>query len=272
MRRAAAQGDKAWKEIWPKLTRMPSALVTGATAGIGAAFARRLARDGCDLVLVARDRERLDKAAAELSGESGRDVTVLSADLATDAGIAAVEERLRTHPVDLLVNNAGFGHRAKFLGVPVGDELAMLKVHVEAVLRLTTAALPSMVERRRGGIVNVASVAAFFPRGTYGASKAWVVSFSRSVRHEVAADGVRVLALCPGFTHTEFHNRAGIDASGVPEQMWLDADSVVDTALRDLRAGRAVSVPGWRYKAIVRLGAVVPPDLTGRISSRLGRR
>ena len=252
---------------------MPTALVTGATAGIGAAFARRLAREGHDLVLVARDEQRLAAAAADLA-KTGVTAETISADLATDDGIAAVEERLaRTGaPVDVLVNNAGFGHRGRFLDVPVADELAMVKVHVEAVLRLTSAALPGMAERGRGDVVNVASVAAFFPRGTYGASKAWVVSFSQAVRHDVAGRGLRVLALCPGFTHTEFHDRAHMDMSGVKPFLWLDADDVVDAALRDLRAGKAVSVPGWQYKAIIGAGSLVPRNVAGRLASRTGRR
>jgi hypothetical protein len=250
---------------------MPTALVTGATAGIGAAFVDRLARDGHDLVLVARDAERLDRAVAGLAAR-GTKAAALPADLATDAGIAAVEARLAAGPVDLLVNNAGFGHRGRFLAVPVADELTMLKVHVEAVLRLTGAALPGMVERGRGGVVNVASVAAFFPRGTYGASKAWVVSFSQAARQDVKGSGVDVLALCPGFTRTEFHDRAGMDMSGVRPFLWLSAAGVVDTALADLRAGRAVSVPGWQYKAIVAAGALVPRNLAARLASRAGRR
>lgn len=247
---------------------MPTALVTGATAGIGAAFARRLAREHHDVVLVARDQERLDRTAAALATRA----EVLRADLATDDGIAAVEERLARGDVDLLVNNAGFGHRGRFLQVPVADELTMVKVHVEAVLRLTAAALPSMLERRSGGVVNVASVAAFFPRGTYGASKAWVVQFSQAVRQDIGDNGVRVTVLCPGFTHTEFHDRAGMDMSGIPEFLWQDPDFVVDTALRDLRAGTAVSVPGWQYKAIVGGGKLVPRNLAARMSSRMGRR
>jgi hypothetical protein len=252
---------------------MPTALVTGATAGIGAAFQRRLAADGYDLVLVARDLGRLDAAVTDLAAR-GTKAEALRADLATDHGIAAVEERLadRERPVDLLVNNAGFGHRGRFLAVPVADELAMVKVHVEAVLRLTSAALPGMVERGTGGVINVASVAAFFPRGTYGASKAWVVSFSQAVRQDVAGSGVRVLALCPGFVHTEFHDRAGMDMSGVKPFLWLDAEDVVDTALHDLRAGRAVSVPGRQYKAIVAAGSLVPRNLAARLASRAGRR
>ena len=248
---------------------MPTAVVTGATAGIGLAFVQRLANDGYDVVLVARDKKRLDQTAGSLTGVS---TEVLPADLATDDGIAAVEERVSRDDVTMLVNNAGFGHRGKFLHVPVTDELAMLKVHAEAVLRLTSAALPGMVDRGRGDIVNVASVAAFFVRGTYGASKAWVVSFSQAVRQDVGTSGVRVLALCPGFTHTEFHDRAGMDMTGVPSFLWMSAEDVVDGCLRDLRAGKAVSVPGWQYKAMVGAGNLLPRSLAGRLSSRAGRR
>jgi short-subunit dehydrogenase len=251
---------------------MPRSLVTGATAGIGAEFARRLAADGHDLVLVARDVERLAKAAADLTGAYGVQVSTLSADLATDGGMSAVEERLRSDAVDLLVNNAGFGHRGRFLAVPVEDELAMVRVHVDAVLRLTSAAVPGMVSRGRGAVVNVASVAAFFPRGTYGATKAWVVSFSQAVRQDLAGTGVRVMALCPGFTHTEFHDRAGMDMSGIPSWLWLDAGKVVSDALDDLKAGKAVSVPGLPYKAMVGAGSLVPRNLAGRLASRTGRK
>jgi short-subunit dehydrogenase len=253
---------------------MPTALITGATAGIGAAFAERLAREGYDLVLVARTADRLEAESARLSAAYGIGVSVLPADLGTDDGIAAIEARLSdaAAPVDMLVNNAGFGVRGRFLAVPVADELAMVKVHVEAVLRLTYAALPGMVARGRGDVANVASVAAFFPRGTYGASKAWVVSFSQAVRREIGTGAVRVLVLCPGFTHTEFHDRASMDMSGVPRALWLDAADVVDAALRDLRAGKAVSVPGWQYKTIVGAGRLVPPSIAGRLSSRAGRR
>lgn len=244
---------------------MPTALVTGATAGIGAAFARRLASDGHHVVLVARDAGRLEAMAASLGSAE-----VLVADLSTEAGIAAVEAR--AGDVDLLVNNAGFGHRGRFLSVPVADEVTMLRVHVDAVLRLSSAALAGMVARGRGDVVNVASVAAFFPRGTYGASKAWVVSFSEAVRRDLAGSGVRVMALCPGFTHTEFHSRAGMDMSGIPSYLWLSAERVVDEALRDLRADKAVSIPGWQWKAVVYGGRLVPRSVSGRIASSRGRR
>jgi short-subunit dehydrogenase len=245
---------------------VPTALVTGATAGIGAAFARRLAAAGNDLVLVARDTARLDAAAATLSGTYGVKAETLSADLTTEEGISLAETRAAG--VDVLVNNAGFGHRGRYLQVRVADETAMLTAHCEAVLRLTSAALPGMVERGRGDVVNVASVAAFFPRGTYGASKAWVVAFTEAARQDVGASGVRLLALCPGFTHTEFHDRAGMDMSGVRELLWLTPEQVVDAAVADLRAGRVVSVPGWQYKAIVGVGTHVPRGLAARLSGR----
>lgn len=252
---------------------MPTAFITGATAGIGAAFARRLASDGFDLVLLARDTERLERAAAGLRERYGVRAETLTADLATEAGLAAAEERAR-EGVDLLVNNAGFGHNGVFLDVPVADEITMLKVHCEAVLRLTHAALPGMLERDRGGIVNVASVAAFATRGTYGASKAWVVNFSQGVAADIRGRSrgrVRVMALCPGFTRTEFHQRASMDMSGLPEFMWLKDADVVDAALRDLRRGVQISVPGAQYKAIVGLSRLVPRGLVARVSSDTGR-
>ncbi|MFD0691654.1 SDR family NAD(P)-dependent oxidoreductase [Actinomadura fibrosa] len=253
---------------------MPTAFITGATAGIGAAFARRLASDGFDLVLLARDAERLERSAADLSGRYAVRAETLRADLSTEEGLTAAEERARAG-VDLLVNNAGFGNRGVFLDVPVADELTMLKVHCEAVLRLTHAALPGMLERGRGGVVNVSSAAAFATRGTYGASKAWVVNFSQGVAADIAGRGhgrVRVMALCPGFVHTEFHERAQMDVSDVPKFMWLEQDTVVDTALRDLRRGVQVSIPGAQYKAIVGISRLLPRELIARMSSNTGRK
>lgn len=250
---------------------MPTALVTGATSGIGAAFARRLAADGFDLVILARDGSRLEEVAARCRRAHRVDVEVLQADLSTDEGIAAAQRRA-AEGVDLLVNNAGFGQRDTFLKVDEPAEVAMLRVHCEAVLRLTHAALPAMIERRRGGVINVASVAAFFSRGTYGASKAWVVAFSEGIRQDIAGSGVRVMALCPGWVHTEFHERSNMDMSKVPEFLWLDADELVAAAVRDFRRGRSVSVPGAPYKALVALGGLVPRGLAARVSSRTGRR
>ncbi|MFE2430286.1 SDR family NAD(P)-dependent oxidoreductase [Streptomyces sp. NPDC059373] len=250
---------------------MPTALVTGATAGIGAAFARRLASDGFDLVLLARDTARLEQAAEEYRTAHGVAVEVLTADLATEDGIAAAESRAAAG-VDLLVNNAGFGQHDTFLKTPLADELDMLKVHCEAVLRLTHAALPGMIDRGRGGVINVASVAAFFSRGTYSATKIWVVNFSESVEQDIAGNGVHVMALCPGWVHTEFHERSHMDKSAVPDFMWLDADTLVAAAVRDFRRGVGVSVPDIRYKALVGLSKAVPRGLSNRISARSGRR
>lgn len=249
---------------------MPSALITGATAGIGAAFARRLAADGFSLVLVARDEDRLGASAESLRLRYGVGVEVLPADLATDEGLGKVEKRL-AEGIDLLVNNAGFGHPGSFLDVPVAEELRMLKVHCEAVLRLTMAALPGMRERDRGAVINVASVAAFFTRGSYSASKAWVVNYSESVAAELTGTRVRVMALCPGFVRTEFHERASMDTSGIPDFLWLSADDVVREAMRDLARGRRVSVPDLRYKIIVGVGRLIPKGLAGQVSRRLGR-
>jgi hypothetical protein len=231
-----------------------TALVTGGTAGIGSAFARRLAADGYDLVLVARDGERLTTFGAELAGRHAIRVESVVADLSTDDGPEPLERRLRDpdRPVHLLVNNAGIGLKGSFLRNSVEDEARMLRLNIATVMRLTHAALPVMTGRGHGAVINVSSVAGFgplAPGSTYGATKAWVTNFSESVGQGVARYGVRVMALCPGFTRTEFHERAGIDVGGSPEWLWLDADDVVNAAVRDLARGRSVSIPNWKYKA-----------------------
>ncbi|SOE68855.1 hypothetical protein SAMN05446589_3400 [Streptomyces sp. OV198] len=253
---------------------MTTALITGSTAGIGAAFARRLAADGHNLVLVARDTKRLGEQATELHDRHGIEAEVLTADLATDEGIEAVAARLsdRKNPVDLLINNAGFGNKGHYLEVSMADELTMLKVHCEAVLRLTSAATEAMRERGRGGVVNVASVAAFVPRGTYGASKAWVVQFTQGAARDLAGSGVRLMALAPGFVRTEFHQRAGMGTDNIPNWMWLDADKLVAAALADLARGKSLSVPDPRYKALMSLVKVAPRGLLGGITSKTGRK
>jgi hypothetical protein len=227
-----------------------TALVTGGTAGIGAAFARRLAGEGYDLVLVARDADRLASFGAELAEAHGVTATPLPADLSTAEGCDAVAARIDAG-IDVLVNNAGFGLNLSFLKSTVEQEEKLLALNVHAVMRLTLAALPGMFARRSGDIVNVSSVSAFapmMPGSTYPATKAWVNSFSESIHLLARPYGVRVCALCPGYTRTEFHQRAGIDMSKTPDWMWLDADTVVRDGLRDLRKGKPVSVPDWRYK------------------------
>jgi len=253
---------------------MTTALITGSTAGIGAAFARRLAADGHNLVLVARNTERLGEQATELHDRHGIEAEVLTADLATDEGIETVAARLadRKNPVDLLVNNAGFGNKGRYLDVPMVDELKMLKVHCEAVLRLTSAATEAMRERGRGGVVNVASVAAFVPRGTYGASKAWVVQFTQGAAKDLAGTGVRLMALAPGFVRTEFHQRAGMGTDNIPNWMWLDADKLVAAALADLARGKSLSIPDPRYKVLMGLVKITPQAVLGGITSKTGRK
>lgn len=252
---------------------MSTALVTGATAGIGNAFVRRLARDRYDLVLVSRDEGRLERLAAELRTSYAVRVEVLAADLAEDDGCRAVESRLadRDRPVDVLVNNAGFSVSNGFLTGDVEDEERMLRVLVRAVLRLTRAAVPGMIERRHGAVINVSSVAGFVPQGTYGAAKAWVTSFTQGLAGDLAGTGVSVLALCPGFTHTEFHERAGIDMARTPDWLWLDADQVVDDAFAALARGSVVCIPGAQYKTIVTLARHFPTRAVSAVNRRLRR-
>lgn len=249
------------------------ALVTGPTAGIGHEFARQLAAAGYDIVLVSRDQARLNETAQSLSQEFGIATEVLSADLADRAGMAKVEARLadREHPIDLLVNNAGFGLKGRFLDNTIEQEQAHLDVLVTAVMRLTHAALGGMVERGSGGVVNVSSVAGYLPRGTYSAAKAYVTRFSEWANKEYAPAGVKVMALCPGFIRTEFHQRMDVSRDSAPRFLWLEAEPLVRTALTDLAAGKAVSVPSLRYKAITTAAKHVPIGLLQRFQS-MGRK
>ncbi|CAL9589487.1 hypothetical protein SUDANB145_05196 [Streptomyces sp. enrichment culture] len=232
---------------------MPTALVTGATAGLGSAFARRLAAQGHDLVLVARSEAALKERAEELR-ERGVGVETIPADLTSDEGCGAVTGRLKAAPaVDLLVNNAGIGHERPFLTTGIAAEERLLDLNVRAVLRLTDAALAAMTERGEGAILNVASVAGLGPAwlsSTYPASKAWIIAFTESLAssHQVRSAGVRMTVLLPGYTRTEFHQRAGIPTTFPPSWLWLNADDVVRTALADLGKGRVVSIPSLRYK------------------------
>jgi uncharacterized protein len=247
------------------------ALITGATAGIGATFASHLARAGHDLILVARDGERLAAVSAGLQQDFGVRATHISADLAEPAGVAAVEEVLRAQPVQMLVNNAGIGLNKSFLKSTVDEELHLVNLNVIAVMRLTHTAVRGMVDRGHGSIVNVSSVSGFaatMPGSTYPASKAWVTSFSESVAMQVKRRGVRVMALCPGFTRTEFHARAGIAAGQMPEWVWLNVDNVVRDGLADLRKGKIVSVPSLRYKVAVGALKVTPRGVLHRVIPR----
>ncbi|MEP7089583.1 MAG: SDR family oxidoreductase [Nocardioidaceae bacterium] len=251
----------------------PTALVTGATSGIGLAFAHQLAASGHDLVLVSRTRERLEKLAAELEEQHGVDAEVLVADLGDRAQLALVEARVADHarPVALLVNNAGFGLKAPFLDNSVEDEQHLLDVLVTAVLRLTHAALGPMVERGSGEIVNVSSVAGYLPRGTYSAAKAYVTSLSEWADLTYRDRGVRVMALLPGFTRTEFHERMKVSRESAPRWLWLDVDRLVRDALIDLAKGRTISIPSRRYKVLAAAAKYTPTSLQARFQG-LGRR
>lgn len=252
---------------------MSRSLITGATAGIGYTFARTLAARGHDLVLVARDVERLRATADELVEKHGIDAEVLPADLTVREELKRVEDRLTDteRRVDLLINNAGFGLKRRFLDNTVEDEQAGLDILVIAVMRLSHAALSAMTARGEGGIINVSSVAGYLPRGTYAAAKAWVNAFTGWAAGEYAKDGVHVMLLCPGFTKTEFHERMGVTRKSAPRFLWLDVNRLVDEALADYDHGRTRSIPSKRYKAIVAISRVIPTSVLQR-GQTLGRK
>ena len=249
---------------------MSTALVTGATAGIGLAFCRELAERGHHLVIVARNRARLENVSDELRARHSINVEILAADLSKRAALRRVADRVadRDRPIDLLVNNAGFGMRKSFLKGDVADEEAMFDVLCRAVLVLSHGGALSMKDRGRGAIINVSSVAGFVPVGTYAAAKAWVTAFTETLAHELAGSGVSVTALCPGFTHTEMHERANLDMSRLPKVMWLEADRLVRDCLDDVKAGKVISVPGVQYKLIVGMTQLAPRGLVRAISGR----
>jgi short-subunit dehydrogenase len=255
----------------------PLALVTGASAGIGNAFARGLATRGYDLVVVARDTARLDALAKELEAAHGGTVEVLGADLSDAAQLATVEARLAdaARPVELVVNNAGFGTMGHFKDLPIDREQEEIALNVVALTRLTHAALPNLLERRTGGVINVASIAAFQPtpgNATYGATKAFVFSLSQGIHEELRGTGVNCMVLCPGFTRTEFQQRAGIDSTDVPGFLWQEADTVVDFAMKAFASGKAVCVPGALNRVTAGFSATAPSGLTRRIAGAIVKR
>lgn len=249
----------------------PTALVTGASSGLGAEFARQLAERGADVVLVGRDAGALEAVAEEVRAR-GHSAEVLRADLLDPTERARVEARLgdAQHVIDLLVNNAGFGLSLAFEENDIEDEVRHLALHVEVPMRLAHAVLPGMLARGHGRIVNVASVAGFLPRGTYGAVKRWLIDFSRWANVRYRRRGVTVTAVCPGFVHTNFHERLGLPPGqeGVPSGMWLHARGVVAEALSDSARGRSVSIPSVRYKALVALSRVLPDALVMKAAER----
>lgn len=250
----------------------PVTMITGPTSGLGAGFARRYALDGHDLVLVARDVDRLEALAAELRDEAGAQVEVLVADLAVAEDRARVAERLSTG-VRTLVNNAGFGTSGEFWTADLAVLQGQLDVNVTAVMALTHAALPPMLAAGEGTVINVASVAGLLPgRGsTYSASKAWVVAFSEGLANGLDGTGVGVHAMCPGFVRTEFHERAGIDMDGTPSILWLEVGDVVRDCLADVAKGKVVIVPGLQYKVLTTGGRMVPRNAVRALTKVVGR-
>jgi len=231
-----------------------TALVTGASAGIGAEFARELAARGAALILVARRKEKLDALSVELHERHGVAIEVLPADLAEDEDLELVERRIAAaETLDLLVNNAGFGSPGPFSKNEVERFLTMIQVHVAASVRLTRAALKGMTARGRGDIINVASIAAFSPLSgsVYSATKAFLVNFSENLQYELARTGVRIQALCPGLTHTEFHEVSGADTSALPGFLWMSAPDVARISLRALGRRKVVCVPGLKNRLII---------------------
>lgn len=251
------------------------AVVTGASSGIGRAFAEELARHHYDLVVVARDAARLEDLAARLRDRRGVAVAVHPADLTQPEAVAALAARIAAEPrLSLLVNNAGVATSGHFATLDIDREEAEIRLNVLALVRLTHAALPGMVERRAGGIINVASIAAFVPgpfAATYHATKAFVTSFSESLHEEVHSAGVTVQALCPGFTRTEFQMRAKISETAVPGPAWMSAEAVVRGSLRALGRRHAVYVPGMHYRLLMATSRVAPRTLVRRILTRVGR-
>jgi len=252
----------------------PLALITGASSGIGAAFARQLARRGYDLILVARRTDRLEQLAAELSGSHGTAVDPLAADLTKDGDVDRVGERLAASELSLLVNNAGFGTKGLFFESDAAAQEAMHRLHVLTTERLTRAALPGMIARRRGAIINVSSVAGFIQNVStvsYCATKAWMISFTEGLWMELRSirSPVTVQALCPGYTYTEFHEVMQVDRGEVPKSWWMPADFVVEESLRGLDSGRLFVIPGVRYRALAGLIRVLPRWVLHRASPRV---
>jgi short-subunit dehydrogenase len=250
------------------------AMVTGASSGIGIAFADRLADAGSDLILVARNRERLGEVAERIRARTHRVVDVLPADLEDREQLAAVEARLRERDdIDLLVNNAGYGHTGDFVEQPVEHSQGQIDCNITALTRLAHAAMHSMRAVHRGAILNVASGAAWIPTpkmAVYAATKAYVVHFTQALAEEARADGVTVSVVCPGFTRTEFQERASYDASALPAFIWQTADQVAGEALQAMASGKVVCNTGLHNKLTAGMLTFVPRQMLAKAAARLG--
>jgi short-subunit dehydrogenase len=241
------------------------ALVTGATSGIGESFTRLLASNKYNIVLVARDLPRLQERATALEAMFGIKTHVIQADLATDEGCLKVEKYIAENQIDVLINNAGFGTSKAFTMSTLEVEQQLLDVLVRTPMRLMHVALPLMKTRNNGIIINVSSVAGYIAGGTYSASKSYLTVLTESLHTELSATNVKVSALCPGFTRTEFHQRGKMSMKGLPNFLWLNSDRLVEQSWRDALKGKAVSVPGWQYKLLVFIVQTVPRSIVRKV-------
>jgi short-subunit dehydrogenase len=253
---------------------MATALITGATAGIGAEYAKHLAKEGYDLVLVARDKQRLSAVSKSLAKEFGVKTEILIADLTKSAQLAKVEKRLAStlKPIEVLINNAGFGINKSFLESTREAEQALLDVLVTAPMRLTHSVLPIMKQRNLGTIVNVSSVASWIAGGTYSAAKSYLTVFTESLHTELRGTKVKISALCPGFTRTEFHHRGKMKMSGLPKFMWLSAEKVVAHSWKAAKSGKAIAIPGWQYLILSSISRFGPRPMVRRIGMNVRKK
>ena len=245
------------------------ALVTGATSGIGESFTRLLAENNYNIVLVARDMPRLQERARELEAKFRVETHIIQADLSTDAGCAAVEHYIVNNQVDVLINNAGFGLNKAFTISDLDAEQQMFDVLIRTPMRLMHVALPLMKQRNKGVIINVSSVAGYIAGGSYSAAKSYLTVISESLHTELAGTNIRISALCPGFTRTEFHQRGRMSMKGLPSFMWLDSDKLVAKAWSDALKGEAVSIPGWQYQLLVFVIQTLPRSIIRKVGMNL---
>jgi short-subunit dehydrogenase len=253
---------------------MPTALVTGATSGIGESFTRLLATKGYGLVLVARDEKRLQERAKSLESKFKIKVEVLQADLSVATQLAKVEKRLANpdSPIDVLINNAGFGIKDSFLKSEIADEILLFDVLAKAPMQLAHAVLPQMLSRNSGTIINVSSIASFIAGGTYSAAKAYLTVHTESLHSELSKTNIKISARCPGFTHTEFHQRGKMKMSGLPNFMWLESDRVVADSWKAAMAGKAICIPGWQYKILSTIARFGPRPLVRKLGIKVRAR
>jgi len=248
------------------------ALVTGATSGIGESFTRLLAENNYNIVLVARDMPRLQERARELEAKLRVETHIIQADLSTDAGCAAVEQYIVNNQVDVLINNAGFGLNKAFTISDLDAEQQMFDVLIRTPMRLMHVALPLMKQRNKGVIINVSSVAGYIAGGSYSAAKSYLTVLSESLHTELAGTNIKISALCPGFTRTEFHQRGRMTMKGLPSFLWLDSDKLVAKAWRDALKGEAVSIPGWQYQLLVLIIKGLPRSIIRKTGMHLRKK